>query len=59
VYLMTQPGLSDFFLKNLNLSEEVSKFATSLCATIVAILLSTISYYTFEINFLRLKQKFK
>jgi len=59
VYLMTQPGLSNFFLKNLNLSEEVSKFATSLSATIIAIVISTISYYTFEINFLRLKQKFR
>jgi len=58
VYLMMQPGLSNFFLKTLNLSDEVSKLATSLLATVIAILISTISYYTFEINFLRLKQKF-
>jgi len=58
VYLMMQPGLFNFFLKTLNLSDEVSKFATSLLATVIAILISTISYYTFEINFLRLKQKF-
>jgi peptidoglycan/LPS O-acetylase OafA/YrhL len=59
IYLMTRSSFSNFFLKTLNMSEEVSKFATSLLATVIAILISTISYYTFEIYFLRLKQKFR
>jgi peptidoglycan/LPS O-acetylase OafA/YrhL len=59
VYLMTQPGLYNFFLKNLSMPEGAGKFAASAFATIIAIIISTLSYYTFEINFLRLKQKFK
>jgi len=59
VYLMTRDELSDFFSKNLDSSEGVTRVATSLCATVIAILISTVSYYTFEVHFLRLKQKFK
>ncbi len=59
VYLVAQPGLHRFFLANIHLAEAMSKVVTSVIATLMAFVLSIISYYTFEIKFLKLKEKFR
>ena len=59
VYMITQPGLKNFFLQDLNLSEQMSKLGTSLLATMLAIVISVISYYAYEMKFLKLKEKFR
>jgi peptidoglycan/LPS O-acetylase OafA/YrhL len=59
VYAITQPGLYNFFSQNIKLSDGISKLGSSFAATLLAIIISTISYYTFEIRFLKLKEKFR
>jgi peptidoglycan/LPS O-acetylase OafA/YrhL len=59
IYSMTHPVLNDFFLSGAGLSTGMSNLAASLVATILAIIMSIISYYTFEIKFLKLKEKFR
>lgn len=59
LYLMTAPFLYTFFFKNIHLSQELSKLGTSLIATMLAIGVSIISYYFFELKFLKLKEKFR
>ena len=58
VYVMTQQGLNDFFLQKLDLTQNTSNLATSLVATILAVGLSIISYYAYEMKFLKLKKNF-
>ena len=59
IYAMMQPGLNSFFLQNLNASEKISQLGTSLLATTLAIGISVISYYTYEMRFLKLKARFR
>jgi peptidoglycan/LPS O-acetylase OafA/YrhL len=59
IYEMTQPSLNSFFLQDLNASEQMSRLGTSLLATIFAIGISIISYYAYEMRFLKLKEKFR
>src|SRR5207248_7878687 len=58
VYVITQQGLNDFFLQKLDLTQNTSNLATSLVATILAVGLSIISYYAYEMKFLKLKKNF-
>jgi peptidoglycan/LPS O-acetylase OafA/YrhL len=59
IFVIAQPCFNDFFLKSANLSVNTSTMLASLAATLLAFTISVISYYTFEIRFLRLKEKFK
>jgi peptidoglycan/LPS O-acetylase OafA/YrhL len=59
VYLMTAWWLSRFFSKNLNSSGRSEQVCDVVVCNVIAILISTVSYYTFEIHFLRLKHKFE
>jgi peptidoglycan/LPS O-acetylase OafA/YrhL len=59
IYVMTQPGLNSFFLEDLNASEQMSRIGTSFLATIFAIGISVISYYGYEMRFLKLKERFR
>jgi len=59
IYEMTRGYLNDFFLHDVSLSQTVSNLATALVATLLAIGISVISYYTYERYFLKLKEKFR
>lgn len=59
IYSMTHSSLNNFFLSHVNLSARMSNLAASLFATFLAVIISVISYYTFEIKFLKLKEKFR
>jgi len=59
VYSLTQQYFHNFLTIDVNLSEKMSAIGSSLIATLLAILLSVISYYTFELKFLKLKEKFR
>jgi len=59
IYSIMQPGLHSFFLTKITRSEEMSNLGTSLVTTMVAVAVSLVSYYTFEIKFLKLKEKFR
>ena len=58
VYSITQPEMHRFFL-TIQLTETMSRLVASVIATLIALILSIISYYALEINFLKLKRKLK
>jgi peptidoglycan/LPS O-acetylase OafA/YrhL len=59
VYLITYHSFFAFFVQNVKLPDGVSRLAASVTSTLLAILISTVSYYGFEIRFLKLKEKFR
>jgi peptidoglycan/LPS O-acetylase OafA/YrhL len=59
IYMMTEKSLNNFFFQDINLSGEISRLATSLVATMLAFIISVLSYYIYEMRFLKLKEKFR
>jgi peptidoglycan/LPS O-acetylase OafA/YrhL len=58
IFLLTYSGFNRFFTHNITISSIISKNMASLCSTIVAFIVSIISYHFFELKFLKLKEKF-
>jgi len=55
LYILLTPPLIEF----LSAKDKLDRILVSTITTIAAILLSIVSYYTFEIRFLKLKEKFR
>lgn len=58
IFMMTQGYFFIFFKDNLNFQHYYSGIAASTLSTLIAFIISVISYYTFEKYFLRMKTKF-
>ena len=59
VYYFLKKVIFNFFDSTFGLPVIYSSLITALTTTLIAVLLSIISYYLFEIQFLKLKQKFQ
>jgi peptidoglycan/LPS O-acetylase OafA/YrhL len=59
VFLITNHSFYIFFQQSLNLSDGICRLLAPVTSTFLAILISTASYYGFEIRFLKLKEKFR